>query len=170
MLALLTLSKLIKLEAVALYRLCVSKQYNQGVNLYDSITVSIYYFIAKLNDGWCSYALTNCLSTPDTLDFDETFTLNLPMPYITAKAGSGDAVATIDKSNDDDRNPNRFIKSSFTLSLLWVAKLYSSFTPNSLTNACIFKAYTAFMRVFSKQMITVFDSTPNTRKYLGLSH
>ena len=58
---------------------------------------------------------------------------------ITAQSLADDVIAAIDLEDElealpIEANPNRFIKSSFTLSLLWVAKFYHSLSDSYKRN------------------------------------
>ena len=136
MLSLLTLEKLVKLEFVSLYQLCevlnvFTSDRKTSIDLVCLRSSAWSYFRAKDNPMFCS----DCVRAIKGELCNETFVLSLPMPRVL--------------------NPNRFVKSSFGLLLLWTTKLYSSLR-SSYKKATDNALYGQFLFDESRYALSVF--------------
>lgn len=156
MLALLTLSKLIKLEFAALDWLTTVKRC--FFKSWDKFYCDLHAYC--LHRAHACY--WGCLSTLPAFDqytshvCDETFTLDLPVV-------------------PSPNNPNRFIRSSWILSLVWAAKFYRSIanryqtyirfaSARDCSHPIIFALKTALDESAEQQgLMTI---APNTAKYI----
>jgi hypothetical protein len=121
LIALETLNKLIKLEALALYRLVNFKKFVEGDNSYCDISTPLYHWVVtKFNNMRWIYPLSKALPALTEIAFDEVFTLSLPVISLIPNSVKTDLEYLFSNA--------RFARSTWILHLVYCARLYTVIT------------------------------------------